>query len=157
MSSLPGFPVPHSPPPAATLHHADGASSGGRRGRGQTVVRRPRQRRATSAISGQYFQDRTESEASVLARIAGARKEAADAEKALNVEMLRSAREEAVARKEILHEQKKREAVEVENAKIKRARLQSEFVTAELKKYLIIVQFNQATGRNVPLPDLPTM
>jgi hypothetical protein len=120
-------------------------------------VRRPRQRRATSAITGQYFQDRTESEASVLERISGARKDAADAERSLNVEMLRATREESVMKKEILRAQKEREAVEVENAKIKRARLQSEFVTAELKKYMVINQFNQATGQNVPLPDLPPM
>jgi hypothetical protein len=90
-----------------------------------------------------------------LARISGARKDAADTEKALNVEMLRAAREESVMKKEILQAQKEKEAVEVESAKIKR--LQSEFVTAELKKYMAIAQFNQATGQNVTLPDLPLM
>jgi hypothetical protein len=71
--------------------------------------------------------------------------------------MLRAAREESVMKKEILQAQKEKEAVEVESAKIKRARLQSEFVTAELKKYMAIAQFNQATGQNVTLPDLPLM
>jgi hypothetical protein len=150
MQLLPGIPVLRSPPAAAT-------GAGRPAARGQETVRPPRTRRATSAIQGQYFSHRSEVETAALERILGARREAAELEKALHVETLRAVKEEAVSKKEILESKKKKEAEELEIVKIKKAKIQAEFVTAELQKHLAIAKYNQVMGSNLALPPLPPM
>jgi hypothetical protein len=161
------FPLPTAATADAEipLYGATGSALGRRggqeRGGGQAAAaaagRRPRQRRAVSAIQGQYYQDRSELEATVLERISGARREAANAEKALNEVALAAAKEEAATRKEIQLLQKEREVVELENVKIKRAKLEAENINAQMKKKITIAQYNQVIGTHLPLYDLPPM
>jgi hypothetical protein len=91
----------------------------------------------------------------MLERISGARREAAEKEKAFN-ELLFTAKQEEVAEAKAIRDfQKETAAVDLESAKINKAKLEAENFTAQLRKSMTIVQYNQLCGQNIAIPDLP--
>jgi hypothetical protein len=136
-------------PRAATAGATAAASAGG------GPVRRQRARRAQSAILGQYYENRAETEGTMLERISGARREAADKEKAFNELLLSAKREEVAEAKAIRDIEKEKAAVDLEAAKVNKAKLEAENFTAQLRKSMTIAQYNQLLGTNVAIPELP--
>jgi hypothetical protein len=145
-----------APPPRPNLARRrgfaavlDAAAAGG------GPVTRPRPRRAQSAVMGQYYQNRADSEGTMLERISGARREAAEKERDFNELLLTAKQEEVAETKAIRDIQKKTAAVDLESAKINKAKLEAENFTAQLRKSMTIVQYNQLCGKNIAIPDLP--
>jgi hypothetical protein len=122
---------------------------------GGGAVRRPRARRAQSAILGQYYENRAESEGTMLERISAARREAAEKEKAFNELLLSAKREDMAEAKAIQDIEKEKAAVDLEAAKTNKAKLEAENFTAQLRKSMTIAQYNQMLGTNIVIPDLP--
>jgi hypothetical protein len=139
----------------------DAAATGGAEGTGSPAgtgggpVMRPRPRRAQSSVMGQYYQNRADSEGTMLERISGARREAAEKERAFNELLLTAKQEEMAETKAIRDIQKETAAVDLESAKINKAKLEAENFTAQLRKSMTIVQYNQLCGKNIAIPDIP--
>jgi hypothetical protein len=131
----------------ATLPRAAAADGG--------PVRRPRPRRAQSAVMGQYYQDRADSEGTMLEIISRTRREAAEKEKSFNELLLTAKQEEVAETKAIRDIQKETAAVDLEAAKINKAKTEAENFSAQLRKSMTIVQYNQLCGQNIAIPDLP--
>jgi hypothetical protein len=131
------------------------ATAGAAAAAGGGPVRRQRARRAQSAILGQYYENRAESEGTMLERISGARREAAEKEKAFNELLLSAKCEEVAETKAIRDLEKEKAAVDLEAAKVNKAKLEAENFSAQLRKSMTIAQYNQLLGKNIAIPELP--
>ena len=95
-----------------------------------------------SAALGQFYINRTETEEGAIEKISAARKEAADEEKKFNAVLLRTAQAEEDAKKEVWKIKKDTAQKEKDMADIKKTTLDVEYITACIKRYAAILQYN---------------